>query len=157
MKRASRGLLIVVVAVLVMAALVWLATRSRPEPPGVERDAAGPIRFEFVGITVTSPDLEVGPAEIKGAVYSDYSSWRATMSCNEPDGCTGEFALEVDYRAGGEARRVVFINRCEAAMGGALRFEGLQDQSAPVDAIDGVTLEIRDRRGLDQKPAAVPL
>jgi len=157
MKGSTRGLLIVVAAVLVVAALVWLATRSEPEPPRVERDEAEPVRFEFAEIPVTSPEIDVGPAEIRGAVYPDYSSWRVTMSCDEPDGCTGEFALEVSYRSGSEARRVAFINRCEAPLGQTLRFEGVQDLAAPIDGIDRVVLKVRDRRGSDQGPVKIPL
>jgi hypothetical protein len=157
MKTSSRGLLIALVVLLVVAALIWLATRSEPVPPRVERDEAAPVRFEFAGIDVASPDLEVGPAEIKGTVYPSYSSWRVTMSCDEPDGCTGEFALEVGYHSGSESRRLVIINRCEAPMGQNLRFEGLQDQSTAIDGIDRVTLKVRDRRGFDQGPVKVPL
>ena len=156
-KGSSRGLLIGAAALLVVAALLWLATRSRPEPPRVEPVEAAPVRFEFADVAVTSPDLAVGGAEVRTTVYPDYSSWRVTVICNEPDGCTGEFAVEVDYRSGSEARRVAFINRCEAPLGQALRFEGVQNLSTPIDAIDRVVLEVRDRRELDQGPVEVPL
>lgn len=157
MKRSTRGLLFALGALVVVAAVVWLASRPRPAPSRAERDEAEPVRFHFAEIDVRSPDLEIGPAEIRGAIYPSYSSWRVTMSCAEPDGCTGEFALEVSYRAGAETGRVVFINRCEAPMGGKLSFEGLQDRATPIDGIDRLTLEVRDRRGFDQGPVEVPL
>ncbi|TFG39491.1 MAG: hypothetical protein E4H44_01975 [Candidatus Aminicenantes bacterium] len=157
--RDSRGLLIAlaVVVVVVVAAVAWWVARPQPEPTRVVPDEVKPVKFDFAEIAVKSPELEVGRADIKGAIYPTYTSWQVTVNCAEPEGCTGEFALDLSYHAGSEIRRIVMINRCEAPVGHELRFEGLQDQPSPVDRIDSVSLEVRDRRGLDRGRVEVPL
>ncbi len=157
--RDSRGWLVAlaVVVVAVVAAVAWFATRPKPEPLRVAPDEIAPVPFRYSEIAVNSPDLEVGPAEIMGAIYPTYSSWRVTMDCAEPEGCTGEFAVDVRYLAESESRRIVIINRCETAVGDKLRFDGLQDSSTPIDRIEGLSLKVRDRRGSDQGPFEVPL
>lgn len=159
MLRDSRGWLVAlaVVVIAVVAAVVWFATRPRPEPPRVAPDETAPVPFRYSEIAVKSPDLEVGLAEIRGAISPTYMTWRITMDCAEPEGCTGELAVDVRYRVDNESRRIVLINRCEAALGDELRFEGLQDSSTPIDRIEGLSLDVRDRRGFDQGPIEVPL
>lgn len=157
MVRDSRGLWIVFAVVAVVAIVLWLVIRPQPEPVRPGSDKAGPIPFHFADLSVTSPDLAVGPAEIDGGIYPTYSSWRVTMNCAEPDGCVGEFVLEVKYHAGSETRRIVIINQGQALVNGELRFEGLQDPSTPVDRVDRLSLEVRDRRVLDGEPIEIPL
>lgn len=157
--RDSRGLVIAltVVVVVVVVAVAWWASRPQPGPTRTEPDDFTPVVFDFAEISVKSPELEVGRAEINGAVYPAYTSWRVTMDCAEPDGCTGEFALEVSYNSGTEIRRIVIINRCEAAVGDELRFEGLEDRPAPIDGIEKVSLVVRDRRGIAGERVEIPL
>ena len=157
--RDTRGLVIAlaVVVVVVVAAVVWWASRPQPGPTRTAPDEVKPVVFDFAEIPVKSPDLGVGRAEIKGAIYPSYTSWRIATDCAEPEGCTGEFALELSYRSGSEIRRIVIINRCEATVGDELRFEGLEDRPTPVDGIDRVSLVVRDRRGIDRGRVEIPL
>ncbi len=157
--RDSRGLLIAlaVVVVVVVAAVAWWATRPQPGPTRDVPDEIKPVEFDFTEIAVESPELEVGRAKVKGVIYPTYTTWRVTMDCAEPKGCTGEFAIDLSYHAGSEIRRLVIINRCEAPVGRELRFEGLQDQSTPVDRIEKLSLAVRDRRGFDRGRVEIPL
>jgi hypothetical protein len=143
--RDSRGLLILLVVVVVLAAAVWWWTRPRPEPPSRQPTRQEPIRFHHTEVAVRSPDLSVGDAEIHGAIHPDYTSWQVSMPCDEPEGCAGEFAVEVRYDAGAGSGRLVLLGRGDVPSGGRLRFEGLQDPPTAVDGVDRVTLEVRSR------------
>jgi hypothetical protein len=143
--RDIRGLLIVVAVVVALAAAVWLVNRPKHQPSRLVPENDEPVRFRFADVSITSPDLEVVEPEVRGSTRSTYSSWLVVLSCAEPEGCAGEFAVEVKYHTGDESRRVVIVNRCEVPNGGEMRFEGLQDPSTPVDRIEGLTLEVRER------------
>ena len=92
-----------------------------------------------------SPELQVGPAEINGAVHPDYASWTISMTCAEPDGCAGELALEIRYRGGGEDGRVVLLNVVDLGSGAEIVFDGLEEPPRPIVEIDRLTLEVRSR------------
>ena len=143
--RDLRGLLILTAVVLVVATVVWLARSPKPGPTRLEPEEDQPIRFRFVELSIDSPDLEVVAPEVRGAIRRTYSSWLVTLSCAEPEGCAGEFTIEVRYHTGNESERIVIATRCDVPLGGELRFEGLQDPSTPIDRIEGLTLEVLER------------
>jgi hypothetical protein len=144
--RDSRGLLVVIAVVVVLAAVVWLVSRPEHVPERLIPEDNAPVRFRFVDVAVTSPDLQVVAPEIRGAFRSTYSSWLIVLTCAEPDGCAGEFALEVSYDSGGESRKLAIVEQCDVANGGELRFEGLQDPSTPIDRVERLTLTVLDRK-----------
>ena len=141
--RDARGPLILLV-VLVVAAVVWFAIQWRSDQERPTRlEPIEATLFDFDAVAVTSPDLLVGPARVRGAIQDGFSSWLVMMDCAQPDGCTGEFGIKVSFHTGSDRRQLVLVNRFEAPMGGELRFEGLQDPSTPVDRIDGLALDVR--------------
>jgi hypothetical protein len=150
---------LILLGVVVVAALaVWFATSDRDgedaamvAPDEVSRT----VRFEFDDLSVRSPDLKVGPARVRGAIQEGFSSWLVMMDCAEPDGCAGEFALELSFDTGADRRDFVLTSRGEVPHDGELRFEGLQDPSTPVARVVGLSLEVRsrgDRRDLLAEP-----
>jgi hypothetical protein len=143
--RNSRGLLILLVIVVAVAAALWLWTRPEPEPVRVDTETTEIVRFRHVGVSVRSPDLEVGSADVRGAIHTDYTSWRIAVDCGEADGCAGEFAVEVSYTTAGGDGRIVLVNRCDTPVGGTMVFEGLQNVPTTVESIDLVRLEVRSR------------
>jgi len=143
--RDSRGLLILLVVVVVIAAGVWLWTRPQPDRGLGEPTDREPIRFHYSEVAVRSPDLEVGPADVKGAIHPDYTSWRVTLTCGEIEGCAGEFAVELRYTTGSDDERLVLVSRCDVPSGGEMLFGGLQDPPTPVGRIERLSLEMRER------------
>ena len=143
--RDSRGLLILLALVVVVATVVWFATRLEPVSPRPTPEEDQPIRFRFSDVKVKSPDLEVVEPEVRGAIRTTYSSWLVTLNCAEPEGCAGEFAIEVRYHTGSDSERIVIATRCDVPNGAELRFEGLQDSPTPVDHIEYLTLEVLER------------
>ena len=148
--RELRPLLIVVAVVVALAAAVWLVNRPKHEPSRLVPENDEPVRFRFADISITSPDLEVVEPEVRGSTRSTYSSWIVVLNCAEPEGCAGEFAVEVRYHTGEESRRLVIVSRGEVPNGGEIRFEGLQDPPTPVDRIEGLTLEVLERGVSDE-------
>ena len=155
--RDSRGLLIVVAVVVALATVVWLVNRPKHEPSRLVPEDDKPVRFRFVDVAVTSPDLEVVEPEVRGSIRSTYSSWLVVLKCAEPEGCAGEFAFQVSYHTGNESRQLVIIEQCDVPNGGELRFEGLQDPPTPVDRIERLTLEVLERRVPGQSTDVVEL
>ena len=143
--RESRGLLIVVVVVVALAALVWFLNRPEHEPSRLIPDENEPVRFRFSDVSLRSPDLEVSEAEVRGSIRSSYTSWLVVMKCAEPEGCAGELAVEVRYAGGDETRRLSLVTLCDVPDGGEIRFEGLQDPATPIEGIEQLTLEVRER------------
>ena len=140
---SPRRLLILFAVLAAVAVVIWLAVRERPdgaEPPVVEA-----VEFDFTEVPVHSPDLEVGPAEVRGALHETNATWRVSIPCAEPDGCAGSFAVELRYDGGGGEGRVVLLNRADVPTGGELRFSGLQNAPTPVERISRLTLEVRSR------------
>lgn len=143
--RESRGVLIVVAVVVVLAAAVWFLSRPEHEPSRLIPENDEPVRFGFTDVSLRSPDLRVVEPEVRGSVRSTYSSWLVVLRCAEPEGCAGEFSVEVSYDSGGEERSLNLVSRCDVPNGGELRFEGLQDPPTPIDRIERLTLEVLDR------------
>ncbi len=151
--REARGLLILLAVVVVGALVVWFAIGRRggeSSSPALEPFEA--ILFDFDDVAVTSPDLQVGQARVRGAIQDGFSSWLVMMDCAQADGCAGEFAVKVSYHTGSEGRELVLANALEVPMGGELRFQGLQDPSTPVDRIDKLSLEVRSSGGPSELP-----
>lgn len=143
--RDFRGLLIVISVVVALAAVVWLVSRPKHEPSRLIPEHDEPIRFHFADVSVISSNLEVAEPEVRGSIRSTYSSWLVVLKCVEPEGCAGEFTVEVKFHTGDESQRVVMVDRCDVPNGGELRFEGLQDPPTPIDRIEGLTLEVLKR------------
>lgn len=148
--RDSRGLLIVVAVAVALAAAVWLLNRPKPEPSRLIPEDGEPVRFRFDDVAVVSPDLAVVEPKVVGSTRSTQTSWLVVLKCAEPEGCAGEFAVEVGYQTGGESRRLTIVNRCDVPNGGELRFEGLQDPPTPIDRIEGLTLEVIEESASDE-------
>lgn len=143
--RESRGLLIVVVVVVALAAVVWFLSRPEHEPSRLIPEKDEPVRFRFTDVSLRSPDLEVVQPEVRGSIRSSYTSWLVVMNCAEPEGCAGEFALEVSYATGDGTRRLSLVTLCDVPDGGEIRFEGLQDPATPIERVERLTLEVRER------------
>jgi hypothetical protein len=143
--RDFRGPLIVVAVVVVLATMVWLVSRPGDGPSRLILEDDTPVRFHFDDVPITSFDLEVSEPRVHGSIRSSFSSWLVILNCAEPEGCAGEFALEVTFQSGRERREITIIALCDAPSGGELRFEGLQDPPLPVDRVDGLTLEVIER------------
>jgi hypothetical protein len=148
--RDSRGLLIVIAVVVALAAALWLVNRPKHEPSRLIPEDGEPVRFRFNDVAITSPDLEVVEPEVVGSTRSTQTSWLVVLKCAEPEGCAGEFAVEVRYQTGGESRRIAIVNRCDVPNGGELRFEGLQDPPTPIDRIEGLTLQVLEQEASDE-------
>lgn len=137
-----RVLLIVLAIVVALVTAVWFFTRPQPEvttpPPKLDE----PLRFSYEGLAVKSADLLVGTASVRGAIHSGYLSWVVIANCAEPEGCAGEFRVEIEYDTGSETRKIIVDARCDVPLGGELRFEGLQDPPTPVSRIEGLELEV---------------
>ena len=144
--RDSRGLLILLVVVLVVATVVWLATRPIPERSRPEAEDDGPIRFHYTDPPLTSPGLEVTGVEVHGAIYPSYTSWAVTMSCAEAEGCSGSIVVVIDYRNGADTQQIMLASRVDVPPGGELRFQGLQDSSTPVSDITMLNLKVNESR-----------
>lgn len=141
----TRVLLILAALIVVFVVVVWYIGCPHPEetPPRPERSE--PLRFDHNEFKVESPDLEVGPASVRGAIHPSYLSWVVVIDCAEPEGCTGELKLTIEYDTGSETRRIIVDNRCDVPLGGELRFEGFQDPPTPVSRIKSLTLDVVDR------------
>ena len=148
--RDSRGLLILLAVVLVVATVVWLAIRPTPDRPRPKAEDDEPIRFHYTDPPVTSPGLEVNGVEVHGAIYPSYTSWAVTMSCAEADGCSGSIVVEIDYRNGTDVHQIMMASRADVPSGGELRFQGLQDSSTPVSEITMLSIKVNEsRRSVD--------
>lgn len=149
--RRSTGLLIICVIVVVAVAAAFLL-RTRPSSSPAEPDRPAPVRFHHTDVAVDSPDLDVGPADVRGAYGPGHTSWRVEMVCDEPDGCNGSFQVEVCFDSGAGEEQVVIGSYVDATLGGSMRFEGLQDPSTAVMTIKCVSLEVRSRGTPGQTP-----
>ncbi len=144
--RRSHGLLVLVLVVVVAgAAAIWLWSRSRTAPRPASLELPAPVQFGFTDVTVDSPDLDVGPADVRGAVASGHTSWIVEMVCEEPAGCTGSLRVELRFESGSGEQRIAIGSSVDVPSGGPMRFEGLQDPPATVATITRVSLEVRSR------------
>lgn len=150
--RDLRAPLIVLAVVVVLAAVVWMVSRPEHEPSRLVPVEDQPVRFDFADLAITSPDLAVAAPVVRGSIRSDYASWVVVLRCAEPEGCAGEFSVEVSYLTGGERRSLTMVSRCDAPDGGELRFEGLQDPPTPIDGIEGLELTVIERSTPGQEP-----
>jgi len=123
------------VAVLV-ALLVWRAGRD----DRTVDDA--PQTFDSGGVSVVSPELAVGDAQVRGTVYSDYTDWSCIFECSEPEGCQAEVQLTITYLSQGTELFVKIGGRLDAAMGESVRLGRAQRPPTRVDKVKLVTLEV---------------
>lgn len=149
--RRSTGLLIIcVIVVVAVAAAILLRTRGSSAP--AEPDRPEPVRFHHTDVAVASPDLDVGPADVRGAYGPGHTSWRVETICEEPEGCNGSFRVEVRFDSGSGEKRITIGSYVDVPSGGPMRFEGLQNPSTAVLAIKRVSLEVHSRGTPGQKP-----
>ena len=141
----TRVLLILAALVVVLVVIVWYFGCPRPEVTPLRPERNEPLRFDHNELTVKSADLEVGSASVRGAIHQSYLSWVVVIDCAEPEGCTGQFNVTIEYDTGSETRRITVDNRCDVPSGGELRFEGFQDPPTPVRRVKSLTLDVVDR------------
>jgi hypothetical protein len=142
----SRALLILLAVALVAAAiLVWYLARPEPVVVPATPEPEGPTRVGVTAVGVRSPDLGVGDAEVKAAVYPDYSSWLVKLPCADAAGCAGRLALDIAYHSGTEDRVISLTGRFDVPSGGELRFEGIDNRPTAVERIDSITLRVVER------------
>ena len=112
MANRARWLAIAAVGIaVVVALLVWRAGRDGRSVGGDSRS------FDIDGVTVSSPDLAVGDALVRGTVYPEYTDWSCVLECREPEGCYAEVLLTITYRSDREELKVKLGGRFEAATG----------------------------------------
>ncbi|MCU0304626.1 MAG: hypothetical protein MUC56_11275 [Thermoanaerobaculales bacterium] len=144
--RISKVLLILLAVALVAAAvLVWYLSRPEPVVVPATPEPEGPTRVGVTAVAVRSPDLAVGAAEVRAAVYPDYSSWLVKLPCAEAAGCAGKLALDIAFHTGGEDRVISLTGRFDVPNGGELRFEGLDNRPTAVERLDSITLRVVER------------
>jgi hypothetical protein len=126
----------VVVVTILVAVFLWRGFRPAPAPPEIPS-------FTQDNVTVTSPDLAVSEALVRGTVHPGYTGWVCLLECLEPEGCRTDLRVVIDYRSHGEAQRLMIDGRVDADMGETMRIGRVQRSPVEVDGIDKVTVEIR--------------
>jgi len=97
----------VVVVTILVAVFLWRGFRPAPAPPEIPS-------FTQDNVTVTSPDLAVSEALVRGTVHPGYTGWVCLLECLEPEGCRTD-----------------------------LRIGRVQRSPVEVEGIDKVTIEVR--------------
>lgn len=144
--RRDAGLVWLAVAVIIVLALAtWFCVQSRKPSTTPFVDPEGPQRVRVDDVEVSSPELLVGPATIRGAVYPEFVSWLVITSCAEEDGCEGVFAAVFDVRHETGRSVVRLDHRFDVPAGGELRFEGLLDGRFANLAVDECRIEVISR------------
>jgi len=135
--RRASWLAVAAVGVAVLVAFfVWRAGRDGRGPD----DA--PEAFNAGSVPVTSPELAVSDALVRGTVYPEYTDWSCVLECREPEGCHAEVQLTIMYRSGGDELKVKLGGRFDAAMGENMRLGRAQRPPTVVDQIGRVMLEV---------------
>ncbi len=137
MAHRARWLAIAAVGIaIVVALLVWRAGRDG-------RGAGGESpSFDIGSVPVTSPELAVSDALVRGTVYPEYTDWSCVLECREPEGCHVEVMMTIVYRSGADELRVKLGGRFDAAMGEGMRLARAQRPPTSVDEIERVELEV---------------
>ena len=130
------ALVAAVVVTIVIAVFLWRGFQSAPVPPEIPS-------FTQDKVTVTSPDLAVSEALVRGTVHPGYTGWVCLLECLEPEGCRTDLRVVIDYRSRGEAQRLMIDGRVDADMGETMRIGRVQRPPVEVDGIDKVTIEVR--------------
>jgi len=135
----TRWLMVAIVAAAIVAAfLTWRGCRPAPvDAPLVSQS------FTIDGVPVDSPDLEVGPAEVRATSYRGYTDWACLLECREPEGCRAEVRLVFDWFGDGADGRVVIAGTVDAAPGEMMRI-GRADRPPVVglDRVDRLALDV---------------
>ena len=145
MNRAAETGFTLLEVLVALAIAVWFFTRPQPEVTTPPAKLGEPLRFSYEGLSVESADLRVGPASVRGAIHSGYLSWIVIANCAEPEGCAGEFRVEIEYDTGSEVRKISVDTRCDVPFDGELRLQGIQDPPVPVNRIERLKLEVIER------------
>ena len=137
MASRTRWLAVAAVGVAVLVALlIWRGCRDG------RMAADAPQDFGAGGVPVTSPDLAVSDALVRGTVHPDYTDWSCILECREPEGCHAEVQLTITYLSGGDELDVKLGGRLDAAMGETVRLGRAQRPPTAVDEVKLVTLEV---------------
>ena len=143
--RQSIGLLLLLVVVVAAAVVLFILSRQPGEPAGPAVEAPDVVRFSADDVPVRARGLEVSSAGVRVAIHPTFASWLVRVTCDEPDGCSGELTATVRYTDRGEDRSLGLVGSFDVPVGGDLRFEGLQEPPTGVDRIDRVLLEVQSR------------
>ena len=134
--RARWMALVAVIAVIILAiALLWRGLRPASAPPEIPS-------FTEDEVPVLSPDLALSEALVRGTVHPGYTDWACLLECLEPEGCRADLRVVVDFRSGGEARRMMIDGRVDAGMGETMRIGRTQRPPVEIDGIDKIAVEV---------------
>lgn len=137
MASRTRWLAVAAVGVAVLVALlIWRGCRDG------RMAADAPQDFGVGSVPVTSPDLAVSDALVRGTVHPDYTDWSCVLECREPEGCHAEVQLTITYLSGGDEHDVKLGGRLDAAMGETVRLGRAQRPPTAVDEVKLVILEV---------------
>jgi hypothetical protein len=120
----------------VVALLVWWVGR---DGRGAGRDSQ---TFDVGSVPVSSPELAVSDALVRGSVYPEYTDWSCVLQCLEPEGCHAEVLATITYVSGEDQLEVKLGGRLDAAKGENMRLGRAQRPPASVDQIERVELEV---------------
>jgi hypothetical protein len=135
------GAAVVVVVVAVVVFLVWRAPSARrqgaPRPTVIVPDS-----IPVDNVTVVSPDLAIELVAMRGTVHPEYTDWACILECRERDGCRADVEVAVEYRSGGERRKLLIGGKLDAAEGEIMRVGRVQRPPVAVDGIDTVSMRV---------------
>ena len=142
----TRGLLILIAVVVAAAAVLYLLTRREPTPvtPATVEEP-GPIRYRADDVPLSPGGLALSLVGVRASIHPDATTWLVSLTCDEPEGCSGKLEATLHYHSGDEGRRLVMVGRFDVPVGGELRFEGMEQASAAIDRVDRVEVRVRER------------
>lgn len=140
----------VVACVALIAVGLWLwRGRSAPKPLPEPQQVTVPDAIPVEEVALASPDLEVALVGMSGTVHPDYTDWACLLECREREGCNADVQLTVDYRSGGEVKRLILGGRLAGGPGEVMRIGRVQRPPVEVDAIERVSMAVLDVRRSD--------
>jgi len=98
--------------------------------------------FAVDGITLTSPDLDLGLLAVRTTDHPGYTDWTVLVECRERGGCKADVRVRVLYRAAGEKRTLRMGGRIDSARGETARLGRVLRPPAQVERIDEVIVEV---------------